>query len=196
MKCYIFVGGHSRRMGTPKAGLLIGNETFLARIAGVASEVFDEVMAVQRPGGDAAAGVPTLFEHEHDGAGPVFGLARALEDAGENPFWVIGVDYALVTAPLLRFLRAEFIASTAEIVLPAWRRKPQYLCAGYRPSIANRVADVLRMPQPDLRSVVERSVVVTIPEEGLRTRFGSDVLANVNEPDEYETLRNKYEKVT
>jgi molybdopterin-guanine dinucleotide biosynthesis protein A len=183
-------------MGTPKADLRIGNETFLGRIAGVAGEVFDEVLAVQRPGGEAAAGVATLFERPHDGAGPVFGLARALEDAGENPFWVLGVDYPLITAPLLRFLRAEFVARTAEIVLPAWEGKPQYLCAGYRPSIAKHVDDVLRMPRPDLRSVVERSAVITIPEEGLRTQFGSDALANVNDPDEYETLRKKHEKVT
>lgn len=196
MKCYLFVGGQSRRMGTSKVALRLGNETFLDRIARIAGRVFEEVIAVQRPDGDSANGIPTLFEYPHDGAGPVFGLARALEDAGGTPFWVLGVDYPLVTVPLLEFLRESFEESAAEAVLPIWAGKHQYLCAGYRASVAKRVEDVLRMSRPDLRSVVESISLLAIPEGLLRARFGDDVLTNVNDPVDYELVRKNYEKVT
>ncbi|HEX6158935.1 MAG TPA: NTP transferase domain-containing protein, partial [Thermoanaerobaculia bacterium] len=74
MNCYILIGGRSRRMGQSKAAL------FLDRIAAAARPLFDEVVAVQRPGGERAS-IRTIFEepHEHDGA--IFGIARALDDA-------------------------------------------------------------------------------------------------------------------
>lgn len=195
MKCYLFVGGQSRRMGTPKAELRVGDETFLDRIARIAGCVFDEVIAVQRPDGDPVNGITTLFEHPHDGAGPVFGLARALEDAGGKPVWVLGVDYPLVTVPLLEFLRDSFEESAAEAVLPIWEGKRQYLCAGYRASVAKRVEDVLRLSRPDLRSVVESISLLAIPEDLLRARFGSYVLTNVNDPVDYELVRKRHEEV-
>ncbi|MHB0969673.1 MAG: molybdenum cofactor guanylyltransferase [Thermoanaerobaculia bacterium] len=196
MKCYLFIGGQSRRMGTSKAALRLGNETFLQRIARIASDVFAEVVAVQRPDGEPASGVPTIFEHPHAGAGPVFGLARALEDSGGRPFWVLGVDYPLVTVDLLEFLRNSFEESVAEVVLPIWEAKRQYLCAGYRATIAKRVEEVLRLSRPDLRSVVESVSLLAVPEDLLRARFGNDVLTNVNDPVDYELLRKKYEEVT
>jgi molybdopterin-guanine dinucleotide biosynthesis protein A len=196
VKCYLFIGGQSRRMGTAKAALRLGNETFLQRIARIAGDVFDEVVAVQRPDGEPASGIATIFEHPHDGAGPVFGLARALEDSGADPFWALGIDYPLVTGDLLGFLRDSFEQSVAEVVLPIWEGKRQYLCAGYRASVAKRVEEVLRFSRPDLRSVVESVSLLAVPEDLLRARFGNDVLTNVNDPVDYELLRKRYEEVT
>ena len=98
MNCYILIGGRSRRMGRPK------EELFLDRVASAAAEVFERVIAVQRNGG-AAASIETIYESPHDDQAPVFGVARALEHARERCF-ILAVDYPLITAAILRYLRA------------------------------------------------------------------------------------------
>src|SRR3954447_16450144 len=131
MNCYILVGGRSRRMGRPK------EELFLDRVASMAAEVFETVIAVQRNGG-AAATIETIFESPHDDQAPVFGVARALEHARERCF-ILAVDYPLITAEILRHLRERFESSPALLLAPIWSGKTQMLCAGYDPALLPRI---------------------------------------------------------
>src|SRR5688572_8360911 len=98
MNCYVLVGGRSSRMGQSKTAL------FLDRILAAARPVFDEVIAVHRPDGAPLDGVRTIFEAPHADEAPIFGVARALHDAQERCF-ILAVDYAFLTADVLRFLR-------------------------------------------------------------------------------------------
>jgi molybdopterin-guanine dinucleotide biosynthesis protein A len=172
MNCYILIGGRSRRMGRPK------EELFLDRVANAAAEVFERVVAVQRNGG-AAATIETIFESPHDDQAPVFGVARAVEHARERCF-ILAVDYPLITAPILRYLRERFESSPALLLAPIWSEKTQMLCAGYDPALLPRIEQRIAAKRYDLRGLASESEAEILPEDELRAKFEGEPLMNVN----------------
>jgi molybdopterin-guanine dinucleotide biosynthesis protein A len=168
MNCYILIGGRSTRMGASKTAL------FLPRIVAAARLIFDELIAVQRAGGDAAA-IRTIFEEPHEGAGPVFGVERALRDAGARAF-VLAVDYPLITSEVLRHLRDRG-------GVPVWQGLPQPLCAVWDPAMLPHIEERVARGVLDLQGLVRQEI---IPEAELRARFGGEPLMNVNTPEELE----------
>jgi molybdopterin-guanine dinucleotide biosynthesis protein A len=183
MNCYILIGGRSRRMGAPKADLLLGGSSFLHRVAGAAGAAFETVVAVQRNGGDAPSDIPTIHEPAHQDQAPIFGVARALAHAGARCF-VIGVDYPLISSAVLRHLRETFESSAALLVAPCWSLKVQMLCAGYSPELLPRIEQRIAAQQFALRGIAADSESEILPEEGLRRRFAGEPLMNVNTPRE------------
>ena len=162
MKAYILIGGRSKRMGRSKT------ELFLDRLVAAAAPVFEEVIAVQRHGGDAVS-VPTIFEDAHDHEGAIFGVARALRDVQEQAF-LLAVDYPYVTAEILRHLRDD-------ARVPVWDGWPQPLCAVWPASALPRIEAHIARGAFDLHGVIDREM---IPESELRARFPGEPLRNVN----------------
>ena len=167
MNAYILIGGRSRRMGVSKAKL------FLDRVVAAAAPVFDQVIAVQRYGGDAA-GIPTIYEEPHEQEGAIFGLTRALHDAREKAF-ILAVDYPFITADVLRFLRDEDR-------VPVWDGRPQPLCAVWNASALPHIQERIALGALDLHGLIDREM---IPEADLRARFPGEPLRNVNTPEEW-----------
>jgi molybdopterin-guanine dinucleotide biosynthesis protein A len=180
MNCYILIGGRSRRMGRPK------EELFLDRVAGAAAQVFETVIAVQRNGG-AAASIETIYESPHDDQAPVFGVARALHHARERCF-ILAVDYPLITAAILRYLRDRFESSSALLVAPVWSDKTQMLCAGYDPALLPRIEQRITAARYDLRGLASESEAEILAEDALRKQFDGEPLMNVNTADEWSGL--------
>ena len=176
MNCYILIGGQSRRMGRPKT------ELFLDRVADAASEVFENVLAVQRHAG-VAASIATIYESLHDDQAPVFGVARALDHAGERCF-VLAVDYPLITGAILRYLRQRFEASQALLLAPVWSGKTQMLCGGYAPELLARIEQRIAAKRYDLRGLAGEGEADIIAEDELRAMFAGEPLMNVNTPEE------------
>lgn len=172
MNAYVLVGGRSRRMGTSKAAL------FLEAVVAAARPVFDEVVAVDRAGGAQAGGIRTIFEEEHEGEAPLFGVVRALEDAGGRAF-LLAVDYPLVTSDVLRFVRDRG-------GVPVWDGHPQPLCAVWDAALLPVLAERMARGALDLRGVMGREMIA---EEELRSRFAGEPLRNVNTPEELEDAR-------
>ena len=177
MNCYILIGGRSRRMGRPK------EELFLDRVANIAAEVFETVIAVQRSGG-AAATIETIYESPHDDQAPVFGVARALQDAGDRCF-ILAVDYPLITAAILRFLRERFESSSALLLAPVWSSKTQMLCGGYDPELLPRIEQRIAARRYDLRGLASQSEAEILAEDELRKMFDGEPLMNVNTVEEW-----------
>jgi len=170
-------------MGRSKLDVEIGGATFLRRVIDAARAVFDDVRAVQRPGGDAIDGVPTIFEPPHDGDGPIFGVLAALRDSRRRCF-VLAVDYPLIDVGLLRYVRERAEASRAALVVPRWDGKLQLLCAAWSPELRPLVASRIAEGRYDMRALIAEAEV--IEEEELRTRFHGEPLMNVNTPEELE----------
>jgi molybdopterin-guanine dinucleotide biosynthesis protein A len=182
VKCYILIGGQSRRMGRSKT------ELFFESVAHVAAGAFEEVMAVQRFGG-AAATIPTIYETPHDDQAPVFGLARALDHARDRCF-ILAVDYPLITAEVLGYLRARFEASDALLLAPVWSGKTQMLCAGYAPELLPRLEQRIAAMRYDLRGIAGDDEAEILDEEELRARFSGEPLMNVNTNEEWLRVTN------
>jgi molybdopterin-guanine dinucleotide biosynthesis protein A len=172
VNCYILIGGQSRRMGHSKT------ELFLDRVASVAAEVFEQVMAVQRYGG-ATASIPTIYETPHDDQAPVFGVARALDHARERCF-ILAVDYPLITVDILNYLRSRFETSNALLLAPIWSGKTQMLCAGYAPELLPRIEQRIAAKRYDLRGVAADAEAEILAEDELRAKFEGEPLMNVN----------------
>jgi molybdopterin-guanine dinucleotide biosynthesis protein A len=184
MNCYILIGGRSRRMGRPK------EELFLNRVANTAAEVFEKVIAVQRNGG-ASATIETIYESPHDDQAPVFGVARALEDAGDRCF-VLAVDYPLITAAILRFLRERFESSSALLLAPVWSGKTQMLCGGYDPELLPRIEQRIAARRYDLRGLASESEAEILAEDELRKMFDGEPLMNVNTVEEWSVASGQW----
>jgi molybdopterin-guanine dinucleotide biosynthesis protein A len=181
VNCYILIGGASSRMGRPKS------ELFLDAVVRAASAVFERVIAVQRAGGEAAA-LETIFERSHDDRAPVFGVACALAHARERCF-IIGVDYPLITADVLRHLRARGASSTALLVAPQWSAKTQMLCAVWSPALLPRIEERIASRRYDLRGIAAAGEAEILPEAELRAQFTGEPLLNVNTPEELAAAR-------
>jgi molybdopterin-guanine dinucleotide biosynthesis protein A len=140
MKCYILVGGRSRRLGRSKVDL------FFDRVLAAAQPVFDEVFAVQRPDGGAMS-IPTIFEEPHDDDGAIFGIVAALRHAKARCF-ILAVDYPLITSDVLRLLRDDGRVADGQPLCAVW--DPARL-----PEIEQRVAAGRR----DLHGLWEQGII-------------------------------------
>jgi molybdopterin-guanine dinucleotide biosynthesis protein A len=161
-------------MGVSKTAL------FLERIVAAARPVFDEVIAVQRCGGEVAA-IRTIFEEPHEGDGAIFGVARALSDANGDAF-LIAVDYPLVTSDVLRFLRDQR-------GVPEWNGQKQPLCAVWQPAALPRIEERIAARRYDLQPLAEQAIIA---EALLRARFPGEPLMNVNTREELEAAEKLY----
>lgn len=184
MNCYILIGGQSRRMGRSKT------ELFLDQVARVASDVFEQVIAVQRFGG-AAASIPTIYETSHDDQAPVFGVACALDHARERCF-ILAVDYPLITFDILRHLHERFESSNALLFAPIWSGKTQMLCAGYAPELLPRIEQRIAAKRYDLRGLAGDDDAEIISEDELRAKFAGEPLMNVNTIEEWSAVSGQW----
>ena len=189
MNCYVLAGGRSQRMGESKIDVPFAGTTFLGRITEAASRVFERVIAVQRTAGEPVSGLETIYETPHEFEAPLFGVQRALQHAGERCF-VLAVDYPLITADLLRYLRARFEETAAPALIPVWNERQQVLCAGYAPKLLPAMEKQIAAERFDLRGIFADAEV--IPEQTLRGRFAGEPLMNVNNPDELEEAKQLY----
>jgi molybdopterin-guanine dinucleotide biosynthesis protein A len=156
-------------MGQSKVAL------FLDRVAAAARGAFDDVVAVQRAGGEEAPGMETIFEESHPDRAPVFGVMCALQHARGRCF-ILAVDYPYLSSALLRRLRARFEASDALLMAPRAQGKLQMLCGGYDPALLPRIEERISQGRLDLRGLVTEVVEVTEEESG--------ELVNVNTPED------------
>ena len=191
MNAYLLAGGRSRRMGRSKIDLPFGESTFVQIVSAAARPVFEEVVAVQRPGGEPVDRVETIFEAPHDEAAPVFGVARALEHAGGRCF-ILAIDYPLITSDVLRFLRDRFLDSASPMLVPVWKGRAQMLCAGYSTDLLPRIRERIDARRFDLRGIVDDAPAEIVAEEELRDRFEGEPLMNVNTPSELEQAESFY----
>jgi molybdopterin-guanine dinucleotide biosynthesis protein A len=170
-------------MGRSKLDIELGGATFFDRAVSAAKEVFDDVIAVQRPGGGSLP-IATIEEEPHDDEAAIFGVLAALRHAKATCF-VLAVDYPLLDPNVLRFLRTRVAGSKSSIVVPRWHGKLQMLCAGYACGVERLVAEHIAARRYDLRSLARGAEI--IEEEELRSRFGGEPLLNVNTPEELES---------
>jgi molybdopterin-guanine dinucleotide biosynthesis protein A len=175
-------------MGRAKIDLPFAGSTFLDRVVSAARGTFDEVVAVQRNGASAIDSLRTIFEEPHESEGPVFGVLRALREQSGKLF-VLALDYPLLTTGILTELRRRFEQSSAPMLVPMWRGRPQMLCAGYASSLESNFARRVATGRFDLRGLIEEAGAEMIAESDLRPRFAGEPLMNVNTPEELEEAR-------
>ena len=179
-------------MGMPKQDLVLGDRTFLDRVCDEASAVFDSVTIVTKAEKADHATVRTIHEDSTDVTAPILGLFRAAEDAGDERFFVLAVDYPLITRELLSFIRERAEASDAEIVAPSSGAKIHVLCAAYQSSVRPTLEKKMASGKYRLQGLIDIHKGDVIPLEDLES-FGT-ALMNINTMDDYERAKRIHDE--
>jgi molybdopterin-guanine dinucleotide biosynthesis protein A len=165
----VLCGGRSTRMGRDKAALPFGNETLLARVVRLVSEVADDVVLVAREGQALPEGLesstragspPRIVRDPAEGLGPLAGIAVGLGAIRGERALVVACDMPLLRPALGR--RLVDLAQDVDAVVPVVDGFPVATCAVYARSVAGRaqklVAEGELRPRAFLESVRTRFV--------------------------------------
>jgi molybdopterin-guanine dinucleotide biosynthesis protein A len=175
-------------MGADKWSIEIGGATFSERVIAAAAASFDRVFVVTKAGRGSFS-VPVIHERNGDVAAPIIGLDCALDHAAGEPCWVLGVDYPLMTAAALTYLRGRFEASGAEIAVPEIGSKLHMLCAGYRATTSATVKARIAEGRLALKGLVDAHSALIVSEREVVEHCGRAAMTNVNTPAELEEAR-------
>lgn len=205
----VLAGGRSSRMGTPKAHLEWHGTTLLRHITGVVGRAVDgPVIVVSAPDQSLPDLDPAVLVRSdpQEGRGPMQGLAVGLAAAAEH------AETAFVCSTDLPFLHTAFVNAVLrgfradpdagwdtppELVLPIVHGFRQPLAAGYRTSLAPRIADLLAAGHDRPGQLVADCRARMLTEQELladRTLAATDpelrAVRNVNTTDDYADARS------
>jgi len=183
----VLAGGAGTRMGSEKAGLVIGGlplaQHAAARLAAVAERVFVSVRPGQR--GAWLQGLASIEDAAAD-LGPITGVLAAFAHEPNAAWLVVAVDMPFVTEPMLRQLAA---ARGAGFDAVAFRNDalggPEPLCALYEPGAGAELAQRAAAGEHSLRRILASMRV------RLLLSADPDALVSLNTPDELARARAK-----
>jgi molybdopterin-guanine dinucleotide biosynthesis protein A len=170
MVAAILAGGASRRMGTPKAALRLGDRTLLERAVVTAREAGLRPVVVAKPGMALPAVEAERWDEPDEPRHPLTGIVHALERAGA-PVLVCAVDMPWVTADACRSLLDAAPGGVAAVAVGAGEMCP--VLGVYAPD----TLDVLRAASPD--APLRDTVAALDP---VRVALPPPLLRSVNEP--------------
>ena len=183
---FILVGGASSRMGTDKARLDFGGQTFVERIRAALASVTTETSLVGAQEKCAAWPQLPAVPDVHVKWGALGGLHAALAACRAEWAAIVACDLPFVTGEL--FVQLASLRENFDAVVPV---QPdgllQPLCALYRARVAREQAEELiaageRRP----RALLERLRTRLVAFKELNSLRGADrFFTNINTPEDY-----------
>ena len=192
---FILVGGASRRMGSDKSRLVLGELTTVEHIANALSTVASRVFTVGRSGARSSLKAFDHISDIHPNWGALGGVHAALRACEAEWAAIVACDLPFVTNEL--FLRLWSLAqsgdpTTLDAVVPIQADgRPQPLCALYRREPCVKKAQGLiavgeHTPRALLAAVSTRRVQA---EELSDLPGAAHFFFNVNTPADYERAK-------
>ena len=185
---FVLAGGQSRRMKQDKAQIPWGTGTLLSDACRRLQQVTSKVFVV---GGQSGADRPvTVVPDAFPGRGPLGGIYSALASAQTDWSLVVAVDLPLVTVRFLRFLADISAAAPTLAVAAKVGGRIQPLCAAYNRKLIPEIEHRIESGDLSIHHLLE-SVSTRIIEERefLAAGFSSEMLFNVNTPEDLERAR-------
>ena len=176
----VLCGGRSSRMGTPKAWLPAGGETFLGRAVRVVGEVCSPVVVVAAAGQELPPVDAELVRDGAPDAGPLEGLRAgllALRGRCDVAF-VAACDLPGLTPEVVRAVLAGL--GDAAACVPVCGGRDQPLAAAYRLTVGDTAMSLLAGGSRRLTDLLAAVPTVRLPADGWAA-----ALRNVNTPAEY-----------
>ncbi len=172
----LLTGGASRRMGTPKAELLLHGEALAARAARVLGAVCEPVVEV----GPGYTGLAHVVE-DPPGGGPVAALVAGWDAlGGPEAVLLLACDLPFPDAALLLLLATTPGAST---VVPVAGGRPQPTCARYGRAAVEAARAGLAAGRASFRDLLGATEVELLGEDRWRAVAGPDALVDVDTPE-------------
>lgn len=181
----ILAGGHSSRMGEPKAGLLFEGVPLLEHLCARVAQVFPEVVVVRAAGQVLSPVAATIVEDAVPDQGPVAGLCAGLGAAQRPLAFVVSCDVPFLN-PQVGAMMVD-LADGYDVVVPEWEGRLHPLQAVYRtrvrPLLLEQLAAGRRRPvdlyeRVPVRKVTEAEILAVDP-------LGLTFL-NMNTPEDYQ----------
>lgn len=186
----ILAGGKSCRMGSDKAALRFGGQSFLERAIS-ALEGFDEIiLSTNNRAPYDAYGLPVVNDI-YPGCGPIGGLHAALSACSSDALFCVTCDMPLFEAPLAAHLCAQFRADLDAVVAVSRDGYLHPLCAVYRKTAAAVFERQIRAGRNKITDAYTQMRVRYAPLAD--TPYADTLLLNVNTPEELAQLRTVYE---
>jgi molybdopterin-guanine dinucleotide biosynthesis protein A len=171
----ILVGGESRRFGSPKAKIVLEDETILERSIAIMSQVIGAQPIVV--GGLA-------HPDTRPNVGPLGGLETAFSLSRADSLLVVACDMPGLSVALLQLLANHPSQST--VVLPRVRGRAHPLCARWQRGAAGAICDALDQGRHAVMELLSRLDVTYVEEAELRAHQidAQHTLFNINRPDD------------
>lgn len=179
----VMAGGKSRRMGTDKAWLDVGDgRPIVQRVIDVARDVADEVFLVANDEKFRTLGLRVVPDRFPDG-GALGGIATGIGAATHDRVLVIACDMPFLRADVLRYLVDQ--AEDVDAVVPRIGGEHETLHALYTKACLTPIERALEAGKMRVISFFPDVRVRTLGEDDLRL-FDPDLrsFTNVNTPEE------------
>lgn len=187
----VLCGGHSRRMGRPKAWLPFGEEFLLQRVVRIVGEAVGTVIVVAAKD-RMLPPLPDDIKRVNDAVeecGPLGGLAAGLATVTTDFIFLTACDAPFLSVDFIAALIGETKQSTADAVVP-FTSDFHPLTGVYRTSIRPVVECRLAARQLRMKDLIrDLNHLKWHPPASLQ-----DVLQNINTPDEYTAALAEYNR--
>ena len=153
----VLAGGHSRRMGHPKAWLKVGDTSLLRYVVERLAPTFSEVMVSFAEPEQLEEPVPfrIVFDRKRS-AGPLAGIEAGLEAARNEVLFALACDMPYVTEEVAQIAIAA--ARRCDAAIPRIDGRPEPVCGAYRRSalpVIARALDAGRLKTADVTSELD-----------------------------------------
>ena len=185
---FLLAGGTSRRMGTPKAALLVGDQPIAARVARVLTLCVGRLTVVtNRPSEVAFLGLPTIPDI-YPNRGPLGGLHAALAASQTPTIFLAAIDLPFLTDTLVMELLQRH--GSFPVTVPKTAEGLHPLCALYDRSLQPVVEKRLMVGRLSMRALVEHVGAEVLDLSRNRSPIDQTALMNINTPEELTAARN------
>ena len=191
----VLCGGHSTRMGQPKAMLQLGGETLLERIVRINRQAVARVCVVAASN-QALPKLPDDVEIVRDSVpdrGPLQGILDGMNHLCDrfDAAFVCGCDMPLLASEVIRFLVVQL--GDHEIVMPEVDGRDQPLAAVYRLSLVDRVRELLAQGSAGPSALAKQCRTRRIRSDELK---GVDpnlmALCSVDTPEQWKAIGDSF----
>ncbi|WIV18973.1 molybdenum cofactor guanylyltransferase [Paenibacillus polygoni] len=199
----VLAGGASRRMGTDKAALELGNSRVLDIIAGelssMTAQVYIATGSVSREHMDSEY---IEVKDIYPGSGPLAGMQAGMLRGEADLYVVVSCDIPLIRAELLSAMVKVLelsLDSGIQALVPQIRGQIHPLAAVYHCSIIDVLEAQLREDNRRVRDALSRLSVRYVTESELELVTGipaaqiEEMFINMNEKEDYERVKQIYE---
>ncbi|MFB3881060.1 MAG: molybdenum cofactor guanylyltransferase [Armatimonadota bacterium] len=190
----ILAGGQSTRLGTPKALLRLGGQTFIERVVAAARTLCEQMIVVVSGPEYALPAMDgcRVVEDETPGLGPLGGLATGLTASEDEWHLTLACDLPLLRPELLGLLVES--AADADAIVPNAGGRLQPLLAVYSRSCLAPARASIEAGRRAMSAMLDQVRVKVIEEAQLRAADPELAsFTNVNTWDDYQTLVRREE---
>jgi len=199
---FILAGGKSKRMGTNKSLLKIGEVTIIERVVNLMKDLFQEVILITNQSEEFSFLNIAMQEDIHKNTGPLAGIHSALVHTKTDKNFIISCDMPLITAGVIKYL-IEYPTDKLITIAKA-DNFVQQLCGVYSKSLVPYIENIIensdgrgdeRNPDQIKRGCSVLELVKNVPTEIIDIAieykdYHPGTFYNMNRPEEYSFIKN------